>query len=162
MADPVKSIITPIRLSYDYSAGTAATKFLRGLAKGKLLGATCPSCQAVYVPPRGSCPKCAVATEGEVELKGTGTIISFSIVRVPSENLSFELPYACISVLLDGAGLPFFHIVQDCELSDVRMGMRVKARWVAAEELAPSIGSIECFVPSGEPDADYETYKEHC
>ncbi|MEO2169250.1 MAG: OB-fold domain-containing protein, partial [bacterium] len=90
------------------------------------------------------------------------TIISLAIVRVPSENLSFELPYACISVLLDGAGLPFFHIVQDCELSDVRMGMRVKARWVADEELAPSIGSIECFVPSDEPDADYETYKEHC
>ena len=162
MADPVKSILTPIRLIYDYSAGTAATKFLRGLAKRKLLGATCPSCKSVYVPPRGSCPKCAVATEGEVELKDTGTVVTFSIVRVPSENLSFELPYACISVLLDGADLPFFHVVQGCDLEQIRMGMRVKVKWVADEDLDTSISSIECFVPSGEPDADYETYKEHC
>lgn len=161
MADAIKSIVTPIRLNYDFTPGAAATRFLRGLAARKIIGGACPKCKAVYVPPRGSCPKCAVATEGEIEVGDTGTIVTFSIVRVPSDNLDFELPYACISVLLDGAGLPFFHVVQDCDLDEIRMGMRVKAKWVDDDKLDTSISSIQCFVPTGEPDADYDSYREH-
>ncbi len=161
MGDPVKSITTPIQLTYDFTPGVAASKFLQGLAKRKILGGSCPDCPAVMVPPRGSCPQCAVATGDVVEVSDHGTIVTFSIVRVPSENLDFELPYACISVLLDGAGLPFFHVVQGCDLDEVRMGMRVKAQWVEDDKLETSISSIKCFVPTGEPDADYETYKAH-
>lgn len=161
MGEPIKSVVTPIHLEYDYSAGTATSRFLRGLAKRKILGGECPSCRRVYVPPRGSCPRCAVPTSKEVEVGDRGTVVTYSIVRVPSENIDFALPYACVSVLLDGAGLPFFHVVQGCPLEEVRMGMRVQARWVPDEKLAPTIASIECFVPNGEPDADYETYKEH-
>ena len=161
MGEPVKSIVTPIRLSYDFTPGVAAAKFLHGLANRKILGGACPECKAVIVPPRGSCPQCAVATEEVVQVSDHGTIVTFSIVRVPSDNLDFELPYACISVLLDGAGLPFFHVVQGCDLDDVHMGMRVKAEWVEDDQLETSISSIKCFAPSGEPDADYETYKVH-
>ena len=161
MSEAVKSILTPIRLEYDYSAGTATSRFLRGLARRKILGGECPSCERVYVPPRGSCPRCAVPTSREVEVGDSGTVVTYSIVRVPSENLDFALPYACVSVLLDGAGLPFFHVVQGCPLEEVRMGLRVKARWVEDAKLGPTIASIECFVPSGEPDADYDSYKEH-
>jgi hypothetical protein len=39
------------------------------------------------------------------------------------------------------------------------MGMRVKAIW--ADELKPDHTSIKWWEPSGEPDADYETYKEY-
>ncbi len=37
--EPLKSIITPVRLEYEYTAGVAATRFLRGLAEKKILGA---------------------------------------------------------------------------------------------------------------------------
>ncbi len=161
MADPVKSIVTPIRLEYDYTPGRATSRFLRGIARHCILGQECPKCHKVYVPPRGSCPAGAVPTEREVEVRDTGTVVTFSIIRVPSENIHFELPYAAISVLLDGAGIPFFHVVQDIPLDQVRMGLRVRARWVATEALAPTIASIECFVPSGEPDAPWESFREH-
>ena len=54
---PVTSIKTPMRLEYRYSAGEATSRFLRGIAQGKILGQRCPSCKKVYVPPRGSCPR---------------------------------------------------------------------------------------------------------
>jgi hypothetical protein len=39
------------------------------------------------------------------------------------------------------------------------MGMRVKAVW--ADELKPDHRAIQHWEPTGEPDADYETYKEY-
>ena len=110
----------------------------------------------MYVPPRGSCPRCAVPTEEEVELSDEGTIITFAIVRVPSENIKVPLPFASIQVLLDGADLPFFSVLQGCELDDVRIGMRVRADWVPREELAPTLESIRSFVPLDEPDVPFE------
>jgi uncharacterized OB-fold protein len=44
---------------------------------------------------------------------------------------------------------------------EVRMGMRVKAEWVPPAERKPTLESIRWFVPTGEPDATYESYKEH-
>ncbi len=71
--EPVKSIRTPARLDYTYTAGISQTRFLRGMAEGKLLGERCPECQKVYVPPRGACPVDGVPTE-EVELPAVGTV----------------------------------------------------------------------------------------
>ena len=41
------------------------------------------------------------------------------------------------------------------------MGMRVEAVWVEPEELRPTLESIKYFRPTGEPDAPYDSYKEH-
>ena len=67
MSDPIKKIITPMRLDYRITPGHAQTPFLRGLVEGKFLAQRCPKCAKVYIPPRGSCPTCAVPTEEEVE-----------------------------------------------------------------------------------------------
>jgi uncharacterized OB-fold protein len=159
--EEIKSIRTPIRLEYNYTAGLATTRFLRGIAEGKLLGQRCIECKRVYVPSRGACARCAVRTEEVVELADRGTVTTFSIVRVPSENLSFDPPYAAIQILLDGADIPFHHVLQECPLEDVRMGMRVEAVWVPKEELAPTMASIRYFRPLDEPDAAFDSYKEH-
>lgn len=161
MSGLVESIRTPIRLEYTYTAGHASSRFLRGIAEGRILGQRCPECRRVYVPARGSCPRCAVATREEVVVSDKGTVTTFCIVRVPSENLTFKPPFACAHILLDGADLPFFHVIQDCPLESVRMGMRVQAVWVPREQLAPTMRSIQYFRPIDERDAPYESYKEH-
>jgi len=157
----VKSITTPVVLDYDYVTGRAQSRFLRGIAEGRILGQRCVECGRVYVPSRGACPRCAVPTEAEVQVSDKGTVTTFCIVRVPSENLAFNPPYACIAVLLDGADIPFNHVLQECALEDVRMGMRVEAVWAPKEELGPSMTSIRYFRPIAEPDATYDSYKEH-
>ncbi len=41
------------------------------------------------------------------------------------------------------------------------MGMRVEAVWKPRDEWGTTIENISHFRPTGEPDADYETYKQH-
>ncbi len=157
----VKSISTPVVLDYDYVTGRAQSRFLRGIAEGRILGQRCVECKRVYVPSRGACPRCAVRTEEEVQVADKGTVTTFCIVRVPSENLAFNPPYVCAAVLLDGADIPFMHVLQECALEDVRMGMRVQAVWVPKEQLGPTMMSIRYFKPIAEPDAPYDSFKEH-
>jgi uncharacterized OB-fold protein len=161
MSEPVTSIKTPIRLDYSYTAGRASTRFLRGMSEGRILGQRCPSCSKVYVPPRGSCPRCGVATQEEVAISGKGTVTTFCIVRIPSENLSVKPPYAAAHIKLDGADIPFFALIQECPFDQVRMGMRVEAVWAPREEWTASFGNIRYFRPLAEPDAPFDSYKEH-
>ncbi len=158
---PVTSIETPLRLDYTYTAGKAATRVLRGLAEHRLLGQRCPATGKVYVPPRGASPTHGVPTEGEVEVSDRGTVTTFCIVRIPAANLSVDPPFIAAHVLLDGADIPFFHVISECPLDEVRMGMRVQAVWVPDEEIGPTLRSIRWFKPSGEPDAPYDSFKEH-
>jgi hypothetical protein len=102
-----------------------------------------------------------VPTEEEVELPDTGTVTTFCIVNLPFYGKELEIPYVCASVLLDGADVTSFHLIQEIPADQVRMGMRVKAVWVSPEELKPTLQSIKYFRPSGEPDAPLEIYKEH-
>jgi hypothetical protein len=156
---PVTTVATPIRVEYEYTAGLAQSRFLRGIAEGRILGQRCPKCHKVYVPPRGSCPTDGVATTDEVELSHTGTVTTYCVVNVPFQGQSIEIPYICAQVLLDGANIAFMGLIQEIPTDQVRMGLRVEAVW--ADELGPSMASIKYFRPSGEPDAAYETFVEN-
>jgi uncharacterized OB-fold protein len=160
-APEVTGIISPVRLAYDYAASPEESKFFRGLAEGKLFGQRCPKCEKVYIPPRGACPVDGVPTTDEVELPDRGTVTTFCIVNVPFLGQKIEPPYVSAYVLLDGADIAFLHLILDIDAADVRMGMRVEAVWKPREEWTTSLDNIKYFRPSGEPDADYDTYKQH-
>ncbi len=162
-SEPIEVLRLPVELEFQYTAGKSASRFLRGLEQGKLLGQRCPVDGRVYFPTRGCCPQHGVpmATEGCVELPDVGTLVTYSIVRVPSANIPLELPYVTVQVLLDGADTVMMHVLGECELEDVHMGMRVKAKWKPEEEWETSVGNILYFVPLDGPDAPYDSYKEH-
>jgi uncharacterized OB-fold protein len=160
MSEPVRRIKAPVRLEYTVTAGVVLSRFLAGVVEGRLLGRRCPSCTKVYIPPKGACPRCGVPWAEEVAVSDAGTLTTFCIVNVPFEGQTMKLPYVYGSILLDGADLPLLHLVQ-APAEEVRMGMRVKAEWVPPAERRPTLESIRWFVPSGEPDAAYETYEEH-
>jgi len=157
----IEKIETPIKLEYEYTPGQAASRFLRGLLEKKIRGQRCPACKKVYVPPRGSCPTDAVATTDEVEVAHTGIVTTFCVVNVAFATNVLELPYVTAYVLLDGADIPIMHLVQEIPAAEVRMGMRVEAVWRDESELQPSLTSIQYFRPTGEPDAPFESYREH-
>lgn len=159
--DPVTIIETPSRIDYRYIAGRAQSRFLRAIAEGRIVGQRCPVCGKVYVPPRGSCPTDGVPTAEEVELPGRGIITTFCVVNVPFLGQTIDIPYVAASILLDGADIAFQHLIQEVDASDARMGMRVEAVWKPREEWGHTLENIAHFRPTGEPDADFETYKEH-
>ncbi len=160
MSEPVRKIKAPVRLEYTVTAGVVLSRFLAGVVEGRLLGRRCPTCTKVYVPPKGACPMCGVPCVEEVAVSDAGTLTTFCIVNVPFEGQTMKLPYVYGSILLDGADLPLLHLVQ-APADEVRMGMRVKAEWAPPAERKPSLEAIRWFVPTGEPDATYESYKEH-
>jgi uncharacterized protein len=159
MSEPVRRLLAPVRLGYQVVAGRDLSRFLAGIAEGRFVGKRCPSCLKVYVPPRGACPACGVALTGEVSVADQGTLTTFCVVNVPVEGRSMKLPYVYGSVLLDGADIPFAHLIQGLPASEVRMGLRVRAEWAAPR--LPTMETILCFLPTGEPDASFDTYREH-
>jgi uncharacterized OB-fold protein len=158
-AEIVKGFVAPVRLTYTVNAGRAASRFLRGLAERKILGQRCPACRKVNIPPRGACPTCGVPTEEDVQLSEVGTVTTFCIINIQFDAQARELPYACASILLDGADMTLFHLIQECPVAELRMGMRVRAVWDEQPRL--SLESIRHFRPAGEPDAPYDAYQEH-
>lgn len=160
-AGPVTGVITPVDLDYLYAASGEESAFYRGLAEGRILGQRCPSCGKVYVPPRSACPTDGTPTTDEVELSDTGTVTTFCIVNVPFLGQRITPPYVSAYVLLDGADIAFLHLILDIPADEVRMGMRVKAVWKPREEWGTTIENISHFAPTGEPDAEFDTYKQH-
>ena len=159
--DPVEMMTTPIELRVEHSASPQETAYLLALQEGRLIGQRCPACGKVYVPPRGACPVDGVPTEEEVELPDRGIVTTFCIVNVPFQGQRIKPPYVAAYVLLDGADIAFLHLILDCPAEDVRMGLRVEAVWRPREEWEPSLTNITHFRPSGEPDAEYDSFKEH-
>jgi uncharacterized OB-fold protein len=159
--DPVTGVIVPVSLDYLYAASPEESAFYRGLNEGRIVGQRCPTCQKVYVPPRSACPADGTPTAEEVELSQTGTITTFCIVNVPFLGQKIIPPYVSAYVLLDGADIAILHLILGIPADEVRMGMRVKAVWKPREEWTYSLENIDHFEPTGDPDADYDTYRHH-
>ena len=115
----------------------------------------------VYFPAREADPATGKQLDEFVELPDVGTVTTFAIINIPFAGQRIKPPYVAAYVLLDGADIPFLHLVSDIDAAEVRMGMRVQAVWRPREEWGLGIDNIEYFRPTGEPDADYDTYKHH-
>jgi uncharacterized OB-fold protein len=158
--EPVTGITVPIRLEYEINAGRAPSKYLRGIAEGKLIGQKAVGSDKVYLPPRGSDPTSGAPTEVEVEVAQDGTVTTFCITNIAGLSESApEVPFAAAQILLDGADTPYLGLIQGIPVDEVRMGLRVRAVW--DENLRPDARCLKWFEPNGEPDADYESYREH-
>jgi hypothetical protein len=160
-AEPVTMITAPVRLGYVHTASPGESSYLRALASGRLIAQRCPACGKVYLPPRGSCPVDGVPTTTEVELPDTGIVTTFCVVNVPFRGQRVTPPYVAASVLIDGADIAFTHLILHCEPDQVRMGMRVRAVWKPREQWGTTSENIDHFVPTGGPDAPYDSYAHH-
>lgn len=164
-----------VTLTYRERLTPNLNRFVDGLLHGRLIGHRCPVCRRVYVPSKGYCPLCVVATgEGdEVEVSQHGTLTGFTIIT-PVQYYGQEAsePFVFASVLLDGADTPLGgQDIVGVPHEQLRTGLRVKAVWRPAEERNVegisnrSWGGLDqviaAFEATGEPDAGEDVYKEH-
>ena len=150
--EAVRSVRTPAQLDYVFTAGDATTRFLTGITQKKIIGQQANPESRVYVPPRGADPELGAATPLEVEVAQTGTVTSFCVVNLQFYGSVMEIPYTSALILLDGADLSIMHLIQECPVEDVRIGMRVEAVWRDDADIEPTLESIKWFRPTGEPD----------
>ncbi|AZK98116.1 MULTISPECIES: Zn-ribbon domain-containing OB-fold protein [Streptomyces] len=151
---PVTGITTPARLDYTHTPGRAQTRYLQALGGRRITGERCPSCHKVYVPPRGACPTCGVATTGQVEVGPRGTVTTFCIVNIKARNLDIDVPYVYAHIALDGADLALHGRIGGIPYDEVRMGLRVEPVWTDGAR------HPDHYRPTGEPDAPDDTYRE--
>lgn len=154
--DAITAIECPVNLQYNFTAGRAPTRFLTRVKEGVLTGQRCPRCDNVYVPPRGSCPACGIATEEEVVLPDKATVQSFTIVAIPIPNNPIKPPFVIANLVLDGANISFIHLMSECDNEAVHIGQRVQALWKPRDEWGYAMDNIRYFRPIDEPDVPVE------
>ncbi|MCG3170221.1 MAG: hypothetical protein CALGDGBN_01760 [Pseudomonadales bacterium] len=145
--EPVTGIEVPINLKYEFTAGAALARFLSSIREGRIVGQRCPGCSSVYVPPRGSCSRCGIATEEEVEVSDRGVIESFTIVHIPLPGNPVKPPFIAANILLDGTDMACLHLVSEVPTERVVVGMRVQAVWKPREEWGYTFENIAWFKP---------------
>jgi uncharacterized OB-fold protein len=115
--------------------------FWRAAAAGKFLLQKCTSCGKIQFFPRVACVDCFGVLDW-IEAKGTGTIHSFTLVRVP-RNPAFkeEAPIYYINVILDEGVIIESRLVGNAK-ERVKIGDRVHV--VFEETRTPEI-KLPCF-----------------
>jgi 3-keto-5-aminohexanoate cleavage enzyme len=136
-----------LALPYSYFAGRVGSRFITTIRdKKKIMGVKCNTCNRVFVPPRQTCERClADIRDNWVDLKDTGEITNFTIVRYDDEHLPRKAPFVMALIKLDGADTTMAHIVEGIDIDSVKVGLRVKA--VFAEETTNTILDIDHFEP---------------
>jgi uncharacterized OB-fold protein len=71
------------------------------LKQNRLLGLKCRACGSITVPPKMACRQCASPDMAIIELKGSGSIVTFTTVYVAAEGREAEVPYVIVMVQLD-------------------------------------------------------------
>jgi uncharacterized OB-fold protein len=118
-----------IRLPYTWWVGETGSRFYAALKENcRLWGTKCSECKMVSVPPKKNCPKCFSSMNEWVELPGTGSLLTYTVVRYSVPNIQPEKPpYALGIIKLDGADTGMTHMVGDIDLDHIEVGMRVQA-----------------------------------
>ncbi|MGH3378148.1 MAG: Zn-ribbon domain-containing OB-fold protein [Actinoallomurus sp.] len=156
----VTTINAPVHADYRLSAGQALTRFLSGIAEGRILGHRCGVCGKVYVPMKGLCPVDGVPTTEEVEVPDTGTVTTYAVNNIPDPRAP-DVPFVSAYVLLDGSDIAMLALVAGIPADQVRMGMRVRAVWRPREEWDQNMANIKWFAPTGEDDVPYDDLRDH-
>jgi uncharacterized protein len=113
---------------------TAMTQpFWDAALEDRLVAPKCTNCGTFRLPPSPFCFICQTRDVEWVELPGTGTIYTFTVVRHPLHpDLAAICPYVSGVVELDGtqgAGARMLVNIIDCDPDAVRIGDRVQIVW---------------------------------
>ena len=78
-----------------FTATTKVNDFVDYLEKGVVAGTHCKTCGARFFPPRADCHNCLDRADMEwFEVKGTGALMTYSILRYAPVGFEADLPYA--------------------------------------------------------------------
>ncbi|TAL39668.1 MAG: Zn-ribbon domain-containing OB-fold protein [Spirochaetes bacterium] len=138
-----------ISVPYHWWAGeTASTFYVTLRDKQAIMGTRCAKCAKLFLPPRKTCPLC-FGTEMEWKaVKTAGVVQAFTVVRRQLAAMSKKAPVIYALIKLEGADSGFLHVLDQVRPEDVKIGMRVEAKF--AGNRTATIFDIEYFKPASQ------------
>lgn len=141
--EELRSWTDKIPLRYEYTAGVAGERFLRGLKEGKLFAGRCGKCGRKYVPPKSYCVECFAAIN-EFETTGPrGSVAALTESWVDFAGKRMKSPSMFAFVVFEGAE---GGIIQKVEGKGLRIGSAVEPRFAPESARSGSLADIEKFV----------------
>lgn len=114
---------------------------------GTLIGFRCTECGVTVFGPATFCQSCTSFNVEPVDLGGSGTLYSYTIVRIPPAGWPGDVPYILGQVELPSGPQVLAEVI-DCDQSDLNIGMPVK---LAIRAVAPEEGRAEKLVYKWRP-----------
>jgi uncharacterized protein len=103
--------------------------FWKAAVEGKVTAPRCDRCGTFVLPPKPYCFACLGEAFTWIELPGTGTVYTFTIIRHPlNKALEAVVPYVSGVIDLDGtqgAGARLFGNIIGCEPEELQIGDKV-------------------------------------
>jgi uncharacterized OB-fold protein len=141
--DEMRAWTDKIPLRYEYTAGLAGERFLRGLKEGKLLAGRCKKCGKTYLPPKSYCVECFAAIEEFVTVGPRGTVAALTESWVDFQGRRMKNPSTFAFVMFKGVE---GGIIQRAEGKSLRIGSAVEPRFAPESARKGSLADIERFV----------------
>lgn len=141
-------------------------EYVKGFKEGKLIGRLCTSCGRVYLPPREICARCFTKTSKRVEVSQFGEVLAF-LVSPPLEKGKVVIAgidavqagflregeqIILAMVRFEGTSSSVVLPLLNIEPKNVRVGMKVKAKW--AEERRGALSDLIGVEPAFEVKFD--------
>ena len=134
-----------IPISHRYTAGLAGERFFRALAeRGVFLASRCARCSVASCPPAAFCERCLDAVDEELEVGPSGTLASFTVVRIGFDGEPLPAPVVVGLIRLTGADTCLVHRVAG-DPATLQVGMDVEAVLRAPAARTGSLDDVEHF-----------------
>jgi len=106
---------------------SSVPRFWRNIGiRYNLEGTRCKECGEYFYPPRNVCVNCRRMGELEpYKFKGTGEIVSYTLIHTPAEGFEGQAPYALAIIKLDEGPRLTSQVIGD--IDKIQIGTRVKS-----------------------------------
>ncbi|MDV3244013.1 MAG: Zn-ribbon domain-containing OB-fold protein [Nitrososphaerales archaeon] len=141
--DELRSWTDKIPFRYEYTAGVAGERFLRGLQEGKILAGTCEKCGKRYLPPKMYCVDCFLPITMYAEVGPVGTVTALTESHLDFQGKRLGSPFLMAFVTFGGVTGGIIHRVEG---KGLKVGSKVEARFVTQSSRKGSLLDIEKFV----------------
>ncbi|MGB9714625.1 MAG: Zn-ribbon domain-containing OB-fold protein, partial [Candidatus Bathyarchaeales archaeon] len=129
---------------YLYTLGIVGERFFKEIKEnGRIMGAKCPKCGLIFVPPRLYCEKCFAKFEEWVDVGKKGEVYTYTIVTVDIEGKKLEKPEIYALIRFEGTQGGLIHKIG--ETNKAYIGMKVEALLKPRNERKASINDIAYF-----------------
>jgi uncharacterized OB-fold protein len=105
---------------------TKAEKFVAYLEQGKIMTTRCKKCHQISFPPKMDCSICGFSGTEWMEIKESGTLLTFTQVMYGPAGFEKEVPYT-LAVVQFPIGIRIFgRIDKKIPIEEIKVGMEMK------------------------------------